>query len=117
MQASDVLEIVDISGDGGCVKHVLRQGAGPVATKGKTVNAHYDGKLTNGVQFDASRKRGKEFSFPLGAGRVIAGWDLGFASMKVGEKAVLVLSPKYGYGAAGAGGVIPGNATLLFEVR
>lgn len=106
-----------MSGDGGCVKYVLRRGDGLKPRAGQTVNAHYVGKLTNGTQFDASRSRGKVFSFPLGARRVILGWDVGFASMSVGEKAVLVLSPKYGYGDAGAGGIIPGGATLLFEVR
>jgi FKBP-type peptidyl-prolyl cis-trans isomerase len=84
---------------------------------GKTVDVHYVGKLADGTKFDSSRDRGRPFSFPLGAGRVIAGWDQGVAGMKVGGVRELVIPPELGYGASGAGGVIPPNATLHFEVE
>jgi hypothetical protein len=80
-------------------------------------NAHYTGKLTDGKKFDSSRDRNQPFQFPLGKGRVIQGWDRGFATMSVGEKAILVIKPEYGYGASGAGGLIPGGATLYFDVE
>jgi FKBP-type peptidyl-prolyl cis-trans isomerase len=79
--------------------------------------AHYDGKLVDGKQFDSSRKRNSPFKFGLGGGQVIKGWDQGFLGMQVGEKAVLAIKSEYGYGAAGAGGVIPGGAELYFEVE
>lgn len=104
--------------DGGIKKHILKLGDGAAAQKGQTVSAHYDGKLAaDGKQFDSSRNRGQPFTFPLGGGRVIKGWDEGFATMSVGEKAILEIAPEYGYGARGAGGVIPGGATLYFEVE
>lgn len=81
------------------------------------MTAHYTGKLPNGSVFDSSVSRGRPFQFTIGIGQVIKGWDVGMASMKVGEKAVFTIAPDYGYGAAGAGGVIPPNATLLFEVE
>lgn len=84
---------------------------------GATVNAHYVGKLLNGNDFDSSRKRGRPFSFRIGIGQVIKGWDVGIASMSVGEKAVLVCAPDYAYGAGGHPPVIPANSTLAFEVE
>ena len=81
------------------------------------MSAHYSGKLTNGTDFDSSRKRGRPFQFPIGQGRVIKGWDVGIASMTKGEKSVFTIAPEMGYGKAGAGGVIPPNATLVFEVE
>jgi FKBP-type peptidyl-prolyl cis-trans isomerase len=76
------------------------------------------GKLAEDAKdFDSSRKRGSPFTFPLGQGRVIKGWDQGFAGMSIGEKAILVIQSEYGYGARGAGGAIPGGATLYFEVE
>ncbi len=92
-------------------------GTGAQAVAGKTVSVHYTGKLTNGKVFDSSYTRGEPLSFPLGAGRVIKGWDEGIALMKVGGKATLTIPPELGYGARGAGGVIPPNATLIFEVE
>ncbi len=77
---------------------------------------NYRGTLENGKEFDSSYERGP-FNFPLGAGRVIKGWDEGVAGMKVGGKRKLVIPPELGYGTRGAGGVIPGNATLIFEVE
>jgi FKBP-type peptidyl-prolyl cis-trans isomerase len=93
------------------------EGTGAEAVAGKTVDVHYVGKLADGKKFDSSRDRGRPFSFPLGAGRVIAGWDQGVAGMKVGGVRELVIPPELGYGASGAGGVIPPNATLHFEVE
>uniref|UniRef100_A0A7E4ZSM7 peptidylprolyl isomerase n=1 Tax=Panagrellus redivivus TaxID=6233 RepID=A0A7E4ZSM7_PANRE len=85
--------------------------------KGQTVTCHYVLSLTNGKKVDSSRDRGKPFQFKIGKGEVIKGWDEGVAKMSVGQRAKLTVSPDYGYGAAGAGGVIPGNATLIFDVE
>ena len=92
-------------------------GDGAEATPGKTVSVHYTGTLTNGKKFDSSLDRGQPFKFPLGAGRVIKGWDQGVAGMKVGGKRKLTIPPHLGYGPRGAGGIIPPNATLVFEVE
>jgi FKBP-type peptidyl-prolyl cis-trans isomerase len=95
----------------------LVEGTGPVAQAGQTVAVHYTGWLTDGKKFDSSVDRGQPFSFPLGAGRVIKGWDEGVAGMKVGGKRKLMIPPQLGYGSRGAGGVIPPNAELIFEVQ
>jgi FKBP-type peptidyl-prolyl cis-trans isomerase len=92
-------------------------GEGAAMQAGKNVAVHYTGWLTNGTKFDSSRDRGQPFRFVLGAGRVIKGWDEGVATMKVGGKRTLIIPPELGYGARGAGGVIPPNATLIFEVE
>lgn len=92
-------------------------GTGAQPTAGQMINAHYTGWLTDGKKFDSSRDRGQTFSFPLGQGRVIAGWDEGIASMKVGGRRLLIIPPGLGYGERGAGGVIPPNATLVFDVE
>jgi FKBP-type peptidyl-prolyl cis-trans isomerase FkpA len=92
-------------------------GTGAEAQPGKTAVVHYTGWLMDGTKFDSSRDRNQPFSFPLGAGRVIKGWDEGVAGMKVGGKRTLIVPPDLGYGARGAGGVIPPNATLKFEVE
>lgn len=96
---------------------VLKQGTGDVAKNGDKVSVHYTGTLENGIKFDSSVDRGTPFEFTLGAGQVIQGWDLGVAGMKVGEKRKLTIPPELGYGAQGAGGAIPPNATLIFEVE
>lgn len=92
-------------------------GSGPEAKAGDTVQVHYTGWLTDGTKFDSSLDRGQPFEFALGTGGVIAGWDEGVAGMKVGGKRRLTIPPELGYGASGAGGVIPPNATLIFEVE
>ena len=95
----------------------LAIGEGAEASSGQTVVVHYRGTLEDGQQFDASYDRGTPFSFPLGAGRVIKGWDEGVVGMKVGGKRKLIIPSDLAYGSRGAGGVIPPNATLIFEVE
>lgn len=92
-------------------------GTGQEAKKGQTVKVHYTGWLKNGTKFDSSVDSGQPFEFPLGAGRVIKGWDEGVAGMKVGGKRKLVIPAQLGYGDRGAGGVIPPGAELTFEVE
>ncbi len=92
-------------------------GDGAVAQAGDTVSVHYTGWLKDGTKFDSSVDRGTPFEFPLGAGRVIPGWDEGVAGMRVGGQRKLVIPPELGYGDSGAGGVIPGGATLVFDVE
>ena len=98
-----------------------KAGTGAEARKGQTVTVHYTGWLFNngqqGAKFDSSRDRKDPFKFPLGSGMVIKGWDEGVAGMKVGGQRTLIIPPEMGYGARGAGGVIPPNATLTFEVE
>ena len=95
----------------------IKVGTGATAVNGKPVRVHYTGWLTNGNKFDSSVDRGEPFVFNLGAGEVIRGWDEGVAGMKVGGKRQLKIPPALGYGARGAGGVIPPNATLIFDVE
>lgn len=95
----------------------VKQGTGEAATAGKTVSVHYTGWLTNGTKFDSSKDRGQPFEFPLGGGRVIKGWDEGVQGMKVGGVRKLTIPSSLGYGSRGAGGVIPPDATLVFEVE
>jgi len=96
-------------------------GTGATPKTGQTCVMHYTGWLyqdgKKGAKFDSSVDRGQPFEFPIGTGRVIRGWDEGVASMKVGGKRTLIIPPELGYGSRGAGGVIPPNATLLFEVE
>ena len=92
-------------------------GDGAAAAAGQQVKVHYTGWLTDGTKFDSSKDRNDPFVFPLGAGRVIKGWDEGVQGMKIGGKRKLTIPPALGYGARGAGGVIPPNATLVFEVE
>jgi FKBP-type peptidyl-prolyl cis-trans isomerase FkpA len=92
-------------------------GTGAEAKAGQSVTVHYTGWLTDGKKFDSSKDRKDPFVFPLGAGRVIKGWDEGVQGMKVGGKRKLTVPPGLGYGPRGAGGVIPPNATLIFEVE
>jgi len=98
-------------------KEIIAEGSGEEAKAGDTVEVHYTGMLLDGSKFDSSLDRGKPFSFPLGAGMVIKGWDQGIAGMKVGEKAKLTIPAELGYGAMGYPPVIPANATLVFDVE
>ena len=106
-----------VTTDSGLKYEILKEGDGAVAKAGDKVKVHYTGWLTDGKKFDSSVDRGQPFQFNLGAGQVIKGWDEGVAGMKVGEKRKLTIPPDLGYGARGAGGVIPPNATLIFEVE
>jgi len=96
----------------------LKDGSGDASPKkGDTVSVHYTGTLTNGKKFDSSRDRGKPFQFKIGVGQVIRAWDEGVMQMKKGERAKLTCSPDFAYGDKGVGGVIPPNATLIFDVE
>jgi peptidylprolyl isomerase len=100
------------------LEYVVRKaGTGAVPKPGERIRAHYTGYLLNGKKFDSSVDRGEPFATEIGVGRVIRGWDIAFTEMKVGEKRVLFIPPNLGYGARGAGGVIPPNADLVFDVE
>ncbi|MBI2449969.1 MAG: FKBP-type peptidyl-prolyl cis-trans isomerase [Candidatus Nealsonbacteria bacterium] len=111
--ADEIMRPAEIS----LVKEVLRPGAGKAAQNGDTVVVHYTGTLLNGTKFDSSLDRGAPFSFTLGAGQVIQGWDQGLLGMQVGEKIKLTIPPDLAYGGRAIGGVIPANSTLVFEVE
>ena len=103
--------------ESGLVIEDTTPGTGHEAVSGHEVSVHYTGWLTDGRKFDSSKDRNDPFVFPLGAGHVIRGWDEGVQGMQVGGKRKLTIPPELGYGARGAGGVIPPNATLVFEVE
>jgi FKBP-type peptidyl-prolyl cis-trans isomerase FkpA len=111
-----------ITTESGLQYEELTVGEGAVAAAGQNVTVHYTGWLQNadgsaGAKFDSSKDRNDPFEFPLGAGRVIAGWDEGVQGMKIGGKRKLIIPAELGYGARGAGGAIPPNATLIFDVE
>jgi FKBP-type peptidyl-prolyl cis-trans isomerase len=114
-QSKDASAQTTMNGD--LKKEDLTVGTGAEAVAGKEVTVHYIGTLQDGTKFDASRDHGQPFTFPLGGGQVIKGWDEGVVGMKIGGKRKLTIPPEMGYGAQGAGGVIPPNATLVFEVE
>lgn len=103
--------------DSGLKYEDLAEGEGASAARGQRVTVHYTGWLSDGTQFDSSLDHDDPFSFPLGAGHVIRGWDEGVQGMRIGGRRRLTIPPQLGYGAAGAGGVIPPYATLVFEVE
>ncbi len=96
---------------------ILKQGSGQAVKKGDTISVHYVGTLADGTKFDSSRDRGQPFSFQVGAGQVIQGWELGVVGMKLGEIRRLYIPSEYGYGERGAGEAIPPNANLIFEIE
>lgn len=103
--------------DSGLRYQIIQEGQGAKAEKGKTVSVHYKGQLADGTVFDSSYKRNQPIDFPLGMGQVIQGWDEGIQLLKVGDKARFVIPSNLGYGSQGAGGVIPPNAALIFDVE
>ena len=106
--------LIDLTGNGKVMKKIITEGTGAQPPLGNNVSVNYAGRLENGKQFDSSKK---PFVFKLGAGEVIKGWDVGVASMKLGEKCELTIQPDYGYGSRGAGNVIPPQAVLIFDVE
>lgn len=106
-----------VSTDSGLKYVELKKGNGATPKTGQTVVVHYTGTLEDGTKFDSSRDRNSPFQFKIGVGQVIKGWDEGVGTMKVGDRRQLIIPPELGYGARGAGGVIPPNATLIFDVE
>ncbi len=109
--------MAEVTTASGLVYEDISVGEGDAAAAGQRVSVHYTGWLTDGTKFDSSKDRNDPFDFPLGAGHVIRGWDEGVQGMQVGGVRKLTIPPQLGYGARGAGGVIPPDATLVFEVE
>lgn len=110
-------KISTITTESGLTIVITRSGDGPEVKAGNEVTVNYTGLLSNGVLFDSSLVRNEPFSFPVGLGMVIKGWDEGLQKLRVGDCATLVIPPSIGYGASGAGGVIPPHATLIFIIE
>jgi peptidylprolyl isomerase len=106
-----------VTTESGLTYIITKHGDGEQVKAGDEVIVNYTGLLTNGAMFDSSLQRNEPFSFPVGAGMVIRGWDEGLANLRVGDHATLIIPPSIGYGASGAGGVIPPNATLIFIIE
>ncbi|WP_414570355.1 FKBP-type peptidyl-prolyl cis-trans isomerase [Nostoc sp. CCY 9925] len=116
--ASDTMSDANAVTTSSGLKYVeIKEGTGATPERGQTVEVHYTGTLEDGTKFDSSRDRGQPFKFKIGVGQVIKGWDEGLSTMKVGGRRNLIIPPELGYGPRGAGGVIPPNATLLFDVE
>ncbi len=116
--SKDTMADTDIvTTDSGLKYKELQEGTGATPQKGQTVVVHYTGTLEDKTKFDSSRDRNQPFKFKLGEGQVIKGWDEGLSTMKVGGRRELIIPPELGYGARGAGGVIPPNSTLIFDVE
>ncbi|QDZ38868.1 FKBP-type peptidyl-prolyl cis-trans isomerase [Euhalothece natronophila Z-M001] len=118
LSLEDVTEKEEVKTTESGLRYVdVKEGEGEVPKKGDTVVVHYTGSLADGKKFDSSRDRDRPFSFKLGSGQVIKGWEEGISTMKVGGRRQLIIPPELGYGQRGAGGVIPPNATLIFDVE
>ena len=118
LSLEDVANKEDVKTTDSGLRYVeIEKGDGDVPQSGQTVVVHYTGSLADGTKFDSSRDRDRPFSFKLGQGQVIQGWEEGIATMHVGGRRQLIIPPELGYGQKGAGGVIPPNATLIFDVE
>lgn len=118
LSLEDVAAKEDVKSTESGLRYVdIEQGNGKIPQPGDTVVVHYTGSLSDGTKFDSSRDRDRPFSFTLGEGQVIQGWEEGIATMQVGGRRQLIIPPELGYGQKGAGGVIPPNATLIFDVE
>jgi len=116
--ASDTMSDAKVVTTSSGLKYIeVKEGTGATPQTGQTVEVHYTGTLENGTKFDSSRDRGQPFDFKIGLGQVIKGWDEGLSTMKVGGQRQLIIPPELGYGSRGAGGVIPPNAILHFDVE
>ena len=118
LSLEDVAEKEDVKTTESGLRYVdIEEGDGATPKEGQTVVVHYTGSLSDGTKFDSSRDRDRPFSFKLGEGQVIKGWEEGISTMQVGGRRQLIIPPELGYGQRGAGGVIPPNATLIFDVE